>query len=59
MLKNGKVTHVNIFMYVYTFEACRAPGGKLLLPPDVIYLYLLKKSTVVILREVTVIVIPQ
>ena len=28
--KNGKVAHVDIFMYVYIFEACRAPGGKLL-----------------------------
>ena len=29
--ENGKVTHVNIlvdiFMYVYIFEACRVPGS--------------------------------
>ena len=43
MLKNGKVTHVNIFMYIFTFEACRVPDRKLLLPPDVICLFFFKK----------------
>ena len=43
-VKNGKVIHVNILMYVYIFEACRVPGRKLLLPPDVIYLYSLKSQ---------------
>ena len=42
-VKNGKVAHVNILMYVYIFEACRVPGWKLILPLDVIHLYLLKK----------------
>ena len=34
--KNGKVTHVNISVYI-CIEACWVPGRKLLLPKDVIF----------------------
>ena len=40
--KNVKAGHVNIFVNKF-FEACRVPGGKLLLPPDVVLLLLVKR----------------